>query len=423
MSTTITRREFDGVARRVSACRSAEKVARDEHAAARAAWERCGEPGERSREYRRWERAKEAHDAARQELAEAVGEQRGALGRLADGGGIARNGDGPRSRDGLWGDGWERLAAAINPSGGIFEASVDLGSLMKPNPLAAVGVTPSSGWTAPSYEIEGVVPMARDVRYLYPLLRSQQVEQGDLGIQEIKQTGERKVTGAVEREPMSTSDKAKLATGLTLEQVPLKQLAVYADEIPDKLFDAVQGLGDNAVAVPPLGPGSLLLEWLRDEMVYQLDRALDTHIIGQLIAAKPAFGEATGSLLTKIRTAVSAHRALGARPTILAVGPKVAIELDTLEDANKRPLFPLGVVGGASPLFGMTVLELQTDEHAPILIDPQVIGIDYYSLATLFVNPFVGGKKNLVDVRLEYDTLFHVRDVSGAYTLSKEALK
>jgi hypothetical protein len=419
MSTTITRRELDGVSRRITACRQAEKVARDQHAAARAAWERAGEPGEGSPEYLRWERGKEAVDQATHDLARAEGEQRGVLGRYAKG-----NGDGPRTGDGPLTNGWERLATELRSTPQGIEASVPLDSLLKPPAYGAIGVTPAAGWTAPSYEVEGVVPIARDVRFLYPLLPSQQVEPGDLGVQELKQTGKREATGAVERDPMATTAKAAYASGITLVQEPLKQLAIYADSVPSKLFDAAQGLGDGpGMAAPALGPGSLLLAWLTTDLGYMLERAYDAHDLAQIVAAKPAFGLTGTGLITQIRNAVSAHRALGANPSILAVPPKTAIELDSLEDAQKRPIFPTGVVGGASPLFSLNVVELQSEEHAPILIDPTILGVNYYSLGTLLVDPFSKAQTNQVNVRLEFDVLFHVRDVSGAYALSATALK
>jgi hypothetical protein len=181
-------------------------------------------------------------------------------------------------------------------------------------------------------------------------------------------------------------------------------------------------MGDGAAVGAPL-TGGLLLEWLRGELGFQLDKALDAHTLAQIVAAKPAFGLTGVGLITQIRNAVSAHRALGASPTILAVPPKTAVELDSLEDAQKRPIFPLGVVGGSSPLFGLNVVELQSEEHSPLLIDPAVLGLVYTSLATILVDPFTQSSSNLVSVRLELDALFHVRDVSGVYSVGKEATK
>jgi hypothetical protein len=419
MNPTISRSQFTAVQRRVDSARDAEAHAADERARALARWEQANEPGSTSAEFRRAQAAKQAHEQAKQELDEAKGAQGAALGTLAENGaGLKRQLTG----EGAYVDGWQRLASSIDVSKGVFQASVSLGELMKGPPLAATSITPPSGLTAPGFEVEGITPLARDVRFLTPHLRSQQVDQGDLAIQSFEQHGSRAVSGAVERDPVATTEKAKLALGLELVTPPLKQLALIADGTPEKLFSGVQGLGDSAGTAAPL-TGGLLLEWLRGELQYQLDLSLDSHVMSQLVASKPAFGLTGTGLITQIRNAVSAHRALGASPQILAVPPKTAVELDSLEDANKRPIFPLGVVGGASPLFGLTIVELQSEEHAPVLLDANVIGLTYFSLATLLVDPFSESKKNQVSVRLEYDVLFHVRDVSGCYVLSKEALK
>jgi hypothetical protein len=76
-------------------------------------------------------------------------------------------------------------------------------------------------------------------------------------------------------------------------------------------------------------------------------------------------------------------------------------------------------VGTASPLFGLRIVEIPSESVKPTLIDPLVLGILYAARATMLVNPFTGMKKNLVDVRLEVDALFHVRDVAGVYVIDK----
>ena len=134
---------------------------------------------------------------------------------------------------------------------------------MVPPALAATTITPSSGLTAPAYEVGGIVPIARDTRFLYPLLRSQQVEQGDMAIQEFKQVGERKVSGAIERDPVATTEKAKLALSLELATPP-QAARDLRGHVPSKLFDAVSGLGDaRRDRTCRSGPAALLLDWLR----------------------------------------------------------------------------------------------------------------------------------------------------------------
>src|SRR5262249_44571406 len=159
----------------------------------------------------------------------------------------------------------------------------------------------------------------------------------------------------------------------------LKQLAVLAPEVPSKLFDAVAGLGDLSPMAAATG-GGLLLDWLRAEMAYQLNRALDAHVMAQLIAAKPGFGETGTGIINQIRQAIREHRALGANPTILVASPKLAAELDTYETTTKD--FPMGTraTGSASPLYGLNIVELGggASEHAPVLVDPTILGVNYY---------------------------------------------
>jgi hypothetical protein len=421
---TIDRAALASFPARLAAARDQQLAARRHADATLKAWEREGCPPHGSASYRACEEAKENRRQSELDLAALEGEQKAALVRLSnDGDGLrGRNGNGPMA-DGLGRDGWQQLANTLDPSKGVFQASVGLDSLMKPPMLGVTSITPPSGLTAPQFEIEGVIPLSKDTRFLYPLLKQQQVEQGDLSLAEFKQSGTRTVSGAVERDPAAVTEKAKLALGLELVTPSLKQLAIFADAVPSKLFPAVEGLGDGGGIVGAVPTGGLLLEWLRTELAYQLDKALDSHTLAQLVAAKPAFSETGTTLIQKIRNAVSAARANGANPTILAVPPKVAIELDSLEDAQKRPIFPTGAVGGSSPLYGLNVVELQSEEHSPVLIDPLVLGVVYFSLGTLLVNPFVGASKNLVDVRLEFDCLTHIRDVSGAYAISATALK
>jgi hypothetical protein len=413
-----------GLRRRLAAARDQQLAARREAASALAAYERAGCPPQGSPECRTAEEAKERRRQAELSVAQIEGEQKASLVQLSnDGAGVSGVGGNGPMLDSVSGDGWQQLVEGLKPTARGIEASVPLDSLMRPPTLATTSLTPSSGLSAPAYEVEGIVPLARDTRFgLTQNLRSQQVEQGDLALAEFRQVGTRTVTGAIERDPVATSEKAKLATSIELVTPSLKQLAIIQDGVPSKLFDAVQGLGDSASPAALPGAG-LLLEWLRSELQYQLNRALDAHIMAQLIAAKPAFSETGTGKITQIRNAISAHRALGAMPTVLVASPKLAAELDSLEDSNKRPVFATRDTGSASPLFGLTIVEITSEEHAPVLLDPMVIGLTYFSLGTLFINPFTKATTNQVDVRLEFDTLFHVRDVSGAYVVSKEALK
>jgi hypothetical protein len=368
---------------------------------------------------RRVQRCLERLEAADDRVEALTDEQTSLLGAFT---GAQRNGNRnvARAGEGPFEDGWAQLAAQIDPAAGQFQAEVSLGELMKPSMYGATTITPSSGLVAPAYEVPGVQAMARDTRFIYPWLRAQEVDRGDLAVQSFEQRAPRTVSGSIERDPVATTEKAKLALALELVNPPLKQLAVLADAVPNALFDATAGLGDLA------GGEGLLVDWLRAECSFQLSRALDAHIMAQFVAAKAsiAFGETGTGLITQIRNAVSAHRALGASPSIIVVTPKLAAELDSLEDAQKRPIFATRDTGGASPLFGLTIVETVTAEtHAPLLIDPSIVGVNYYSVGSVLIDPFSESKSNRSTLRMEANDLFHIRDFNGAYVLSKEALK
>jgi hypothetical protein len=341
--------------------------------------------------------------------------------------GIARhgvNGNGPRSGDGPWQNPFHELLSTLHSGPRGLESTVWADELIHPPaPQAATTVSPASGVTVPSFEVTGIVASAFDERWLIDHLVQARVEVGDLGVQEFKQTGARTLTGAIERDPLSVEPKAALSLGLKVEQVPLKQEAVVIDKVPSELFPAVQGLGDNAPLTGGATEGGLMLGWLTSEGGKQVKIGIESHIVAAITAVKPAFSETGVGKLAQIRNAVSAHRALGAQPAVLAATPKYCAELDSLEDANKRPIFPLGVVGGSSPLFGLTVVELRSEEHDPLLIDPRIAGIFYSSEAKLLVDPFSEMKSNLVNVRLEMNVLFHCRDVAGFYSVGKVAWK
>jgi hypothetical protein len=306
-------------------------------------------------------------------------------------------------------------------------APVDVGRVLTSPALAATTVSPASEIGVPAFEVENIQALGRDERFLLTYLRAQEIEQGDMAVQALTQTGERKITGTIERDPIATSAKATVANTLTVEKPNVKQFALINGGLPDKMFYVAEGLGDRAALAPESGP---LLEWVRDDLTFELRIAADAHAYTNIIAGKPPFlGEAVSfttpkGALTAIQKAVSAHRALGARPKILAAGPKVSVELRTLLDKNEQPV-PTSALVGTLTTTGeeLTVIEVQ-EEHDPLLVDPMRLGCFYHSLGSLRVNGLGEGfKKNEVEVRLEFDGLFHVRDANGAFSLSLAAMK
>ena len=257
----------------------------------------------------------------------------------------------------------------------------------------------------PSRFRPGVTEMARDDRHVWMAFPVEDVEASDLGVSDYRQIGERSVTGNVERDPVSLAEKAKLNIEVEAETTPLRQLAVFIDKVPAKLIEAVDTFED----------------FLTSELSYQLSVALDAHVLAAITAAEPTKGETGTGLWVKIRQAVKAMRAQGGKPSVLAVSPDVAAELDTMTaGADDLPVFPLGAVGGSSPLFGLTIIEVP-GLTKPLLIDPTAAGVLYLGAARVFADPFSGLAKNEVRLRVECEALMWVRDANGLYSIDKAA--
>ncbi len=83
-----------------------------------------------------------------------------------------------------------------------------------------------------------------------------------------------------------------------------------------------------------------LQAFLRTRMQRVLDLAIDTHVITQVLAAAPPSGSDGAMLIEQARNAVAEARALGADPTVLALPPDTAADLDlTTTGADDAYLF------------------------------------------------------------------------------------
>jgi hypothetical protein len=248
----------------------------------------------------------------------------------------------------------------------------------------------------------GIVPQGRDSRWLYPLLPSQQV--GDLlSVQDFRQSA-RTVTGTVERGAIATSDKATLDVTLELVNREVKQAAVLIPGVPLNLFESVDGLR----------------QYLNAEGTFQVQKAIDAHVFSQIVASSPLFGNTGTGLVAQVRNGVAAMRAQGAEPDILVVNPGDAATLDLTSDAGGF-VFAVRDSGVSSPLWGLKVVERTSTagNEPPYLIDSQMLGKLYIGNLRFDADPFSGTgganfKKNLVDLRVEANVLFHVRNAQGA---------
>jgi hypothetical protein len=294
---------------------------------------------------------------------------------------------------GVSGDGWSVAARGLDLPAGRLRVDMPAQNI-----LAAVSVSPSEGLSAPALTTQ-FMQKAQDLRFLYPAFPRQIVDDGDLAITEFRQTGSRTVTGEIERDPMATTEKAKVGLSVTLETPSLSMFAAVVDEVPSKLFDAI----------PPFEA------FLRNELGFQIDKAIDAHAIAQIVAATPAHGKTGTSLIEKTRNAVAAMRALGASPSVLALNATDAAALD-VQKTEAAYIFATRSTGSASPLWNLQIVEVPT-LTAPLLIDPPLLGVLYVANAKVLIDPFTGMSKNEVRLRTEVDGLLHIRDAAGAYLI------
>ena len=313
-----------------------------------------------------------------------------------------QNANGPRSGDFAAGDPWHALAEGIDLPSGRNRVDVPLGDLLHSPAMAGMTVTPSSGLKVPTQFREEITEMARDERHLFDVFPTELVEDTALGISDYRQTGERVVSGgSVERDPISTAAKAQLSLEVTAESLALRQVAVVLEKVPSKLIEAL----DTFQA------------FLQNELAFQLRLALDAHVAAALAASGPAKGEAGSDLISKIRKAVEAARAAGAKPSVLAVSPAVASELD-LTKRNWATSSPFATSVAARLCSGCRWSKCPVSAK-PTLIDPNTAGVLYLGMARLFVDQWSGLAKNEVRLRLEAETLMWVRDAHGLYVIDK----
>lgn len=226
---------------------------------------------------------------------------------------------------------------------------------------------------------------------------------GEAAVTTYRQTGARTVTGTVERALNATTDKATLATTLTLAVEALKQQAILVDGIPNAVLESVNSLR----------------EFLESEGRFQINKALGSHVFAQIVAAAPPFGTTGTTLVDKVRNGIASMRATGFSPDLLVVNPTDGASLDLTADAGGY-VFATRDSGTSSPLWNTRVIEgIGAGTEPPYLIDTSALGVLYTGSLRIEADPFAGAgganfKKNLTDLRFELKALVHVRQAEGA---------
>jgi hypothetical protein len=208
----------------------------------------------------------------------------------------------------------------------------------------------------------------------------------------------RSLTGTPVRDLDAVTDKASLDVTLTAVVESLKQVAVTINDIPNAIFESIDSMR----------------AYLNQEGAFQVQKALDAHVMSQIVAAAPPFGTSGTGLVARIRNGVATMRATGANPSLVVLNPTDAASLDLEADAGGY-IFPTRDMGSASPLWGLRVIErIGAGTEAPYLIDPQMLGQLYLGNMRFEADPFTGFRKNLTTLRIETHALYHVRQAEGA---------
>jgi len=245
-----------------------------------------------------------------------------------------------------------------------------------------------------------LVPLGQDQRFLFPRLNTTSTGQNTT-VLDWKQSV-RTLTGTVARTLNAVTAKATVDTTTAAVVEDLQQFAVVLPTIPNQILESIPAFTD----------------FMNSEGAFQIGKAIDTHVLAQIVASAPLFSTTGTTLIDKVRTQIGLHRAGGANPTLLVMSPTDATTLDLLADAGGY-IFPTRDTGSASPLYGCTVVERIGGGADPIyLLDPDMLGVLYMGSMRFDADPYTGFSTNTTNLRVEVNALFHVRNSQGAYRIA-----
>jgi hypothetical protein len=284
------------------------------------------------------------------------------------------------------------IAKSIDLQAGKKSATVPLASLLRKELTG-----PASDDLPPKRGESVVTP--QDQRWLFPALRQQSLN-AELSVQELKQVGSATVdSGSVERDPVSTDPKAEVDVQLESVNPKVRQLACVISDVPNAILEAE----------------STLRAFLQQQMQFGLNTYLDAHVLAQIDAEATGVGQVGANLVEVLRNGISAMRANGVNPSLVALSPEDSVDLD-LTTVGSDGMYLFSVNGGQAP-WRLKVVEVANVVN-PVLIDPAALGILYLQAARFAIDSsgdaFVS---NTSVCRLEFNCLMHVRIPDGALEL------
>jgi hypothetical protein len=245
-----------------------------------------------------------------------------------------------------------------------------------------------------------LVPLGQDQRFLFPRLNTTSTGESTT-ILDWKQSV-RTLTGTVARTLNAVTAKATLDTTTAAVVEDLQQFAIVLPTIPNQILQSIPAFTD----------------FMNTEGTFQISKALDTHVLAQIVASTPLFSNTGTSQLDKIRNQIGTMRGSGANPTLLVLNPTDATTLDLLADAGGY-VFATRATGTSSPVYGCTVVERIGGGADPMyLIDPEMLGVLYMGSMNFAADPYTGFSTNTTNLRVEVNALFHVRNSQGAYRIA-----
>jgi hypothetical protein len=245
-----------------------------------------------------------------------------------------------------------------------------------------------------------LVPLGMDQRFLFPNLPTESAGQSST-VLDWKQSA-RTLTGTVNRVLSSVAAKATLDVTVAAVTEDIQQFAVVLAAIPNQILESIPAFTD----------------FMNGEGAFQIAKALDTHVLAQIVAATPSFSNTGTSQIDKVRNQIGTMRGNGANPSLLVLSPTDATTLDLSADAGGY-VFATRDTGTASPIFGCRVIERIGGGSDPMyLIDPDMLGRLYLGDMRFDVDPYTGFASNTTSLRVEVNAIFHVRNVQGAYRIA-----
>ena len=298
------------------------------------------------------------------------------------------------------GEGWSEVAEAIASK---RQRHVEIGteSLLRSKAapartkdLTGTDLDLGTGMDLPTFSTIGF-----DQRYLYSRLPIKTVST-ELSVSDFRQTGSREVTGSVLRGLTATSTKAELDVSVEYFTAPMQQVAITIGGLPNAL---VQGV-------------AALRVFLQVEAQYQLGTAIDNYVVPALEASDHLVGATGTGPIEQLRHAIADHREAGYNPSLAAVSPSTAAELDlTAFDSGYQ--FNTAAYGSSSPLGSMQVAEVPrvTD---PLLVDTLAVGTLCLGPTKVDVDESAGFSENVSVMRCEASVLLIVRQAEAIWEVA-----